>query len=219
MRVFRCFGRCLGSDGPRLAVEVDGQYFDLSAASADFANISSWLSLTDPVVALSSAFAGARAFPIVGELALLPPIDAQEVWACGVTYLRSKTARMAESDSAANFYDRVYEAERPEIFFKATPIRVAGPGDAIRIRQDSTWNVPEPELALVLSSSGSIVGYTIGNDVSSRSIEGENPLYLPQAKIYDGCCALGPAILIREDAAGPFIIQMTILRDGNALFS
>src|SRR5215469_11719679 len=122
----------------------------------------------------------------------LAPIDSQEVWAAGVTYYRSRTARMAESEVAGggSFYDRVYTAERPELFFKSLAHRVAGPEEKVRIRRDSKWNVPEPELALVISPAGKITGYTIGNDMSSRDIEGENPLYLPQAKVYDRSCAL-----------------------------
>src|SRR6185369_7844688 len=124
----------------------------------------------------------------------LAPIGAQEVWAAGVTYYRSRTARMEESQQAGggNFYDRVYNAERPELFFKSSAHRVAGPGEVVRIRKDSKWNVPEPELTLAINSKGEIIGYTIGNDMSSRDIEGENPLYLPQAKVYDRSCALGP---------------------------
>ena len=125
---------------------------------------------------------------------ILAPIQNQELWACGVTYLRSKVGRQEESkeSGASDFYAKVYEAERPEVFFKATAHRVVGTGDKVNIRKDSVWNVPEPELTLVVTSSGKIIGYTIGNDMSSRSIEGENPLYLPQAKTYDGCAALGP---------------------------
>ena len=132
---------------------------------------------------------------------VLAPIGTQEVWAAGVTYFRSRTARMEESKDAGGgtFYDRVYEADRPELFFKATAWRVRGPRASIRIRRDARWNVPEPELALCVNARGEIVGYTIGNDVSSRDIEGENPLYLPQAKIYDGACALGPAMLVSAD--------------------
>lgn len=124
----------------------------------------------------------------------------QELWACGVTYLRSKIGRQEESKASggADFYAKVYEAERPEVFFKSTPHRVVGHGAFVRIRKDSTWDVPEPELTLVVTSSGKIVGYTIGNDMSSRSIEGENPLYLPQAKTYDGCAALGPCIYVTD---------------------
>ena len=132
---------------------------------------------------------------------LLPPIGSnQELWACGVTYLRSKVGRQEESKASggADFYAKVYEAERPEVFFKSTPHRIAGFGAPVRIRKDSTWDVPEPELTLVVTSSGKIVGYTIGNDMSSRSIEGENPLYLPQAKTYDGCAALGPCVYVTD---------------------
>jgi 2-dehydro-3-deoxy-D-arabinonate dehydratase len=132
---------------------------------------------------------------------LLPPIGSQqELWACGVTYLRSKVGRQEESKASggADFYGKVYEAERPEVFFKSTPHRIVGHNAFVRIRKDSTWDVPEPELTLVVSSSGKIIGYTIGNDMSSRSIEGENPLYLPQAKTYDGCAALGPCIYITD---------------------
>lgn len=129
------------------------------------------------------------------------PIGHQEVWAAGVTYFRSRTARMEESKDAGggSFYDRVYEASRPELFFKGTPNRVAGPYQNVRIRRDSQWNVPEPELTLVVNSLGNIIGYTIGNDMSSRDIEGENPLYLPQAKVYSQSTGLGPCILLSEE--------------------
>jgi 2-dehydro-3-deoxy-D-arabinonate dehydratase len=126
----------------------------------------------------------------------LAPIDQQEVWAAGVTYQRSQTARMEESTAAASCYDRVYSAPRPELFFKATSHRVAGPGTPVRVRADSKWTVPEPEITLVLNSRMALAGFTIGNDMSARDIEGENPLYLPQAKIYDGCCALGPCVTL-----------------------
>jgi 2-dehydro-3-deoxy-D-arabinonate dehydratase len=131
---------------------------------------------------------------------VLAPVGTQELWACGVTYLRSKVGRQEESKAAggADFYAKVYEAERPEVFFKSNSHRVVGHKDFVRIRKDSTWDVPEPELTLVVTSSGKIVGYTIGNDMSSRSIEGENPLYLPQAKTYDGCAAVGPCIYVTE---------------------
>ncbi|MDR3453460.1 MAG: fumarylacetoacetate hydrolase family protein, partial [Rhodoferax sp.] len=150
------------------------------------------------------------------------PIESQEVWAAGVTYYRSRSARMEESKSAGggDFYDRVYSAERPELFFKSTASRVVGPGSEVRIRTDSKWNVPEPELTLAINNHGQIIGYTVGNDMSSRDIEGENPLYLPQAKVYDGSCALGPGILITQEplpAATP--IRLEILRGGAAVFS
>jgi len=153
---------------------------------------------------------------------ILAPIVSQEVWAAGVTYYRSRTARMEESEEAGggSFYDRVYSAERPELFFKATPHRVSGPGTAVRIRKDSRWNVPEPELALVVTRNAKIVGYTIGNDMSSRDIEGENPLYLPQAKVYDGSCALGPCILVTaESLSSSTKIQLEIFRDETAAFA
>jgi 2-dehydro-3-deoxy-D-arabinonate dehydratase len=152
---------------------------------------------------------------------LLPPIGSQEVWAAGVTYFRSRTARMEESKSAGggDFYDRVYDAARPELFFKATPHRVRGHRQSVRIRKDSKWNVPEPELALVVSAHGEIVGYTIGNDMSSRDIEGENPLYLPQAKVYDGSCALGPCVLVGSEPLAPETeVRLAIQRDGQKVF-
>ena len=153
---------------------------------------------------------------------LVAPIGSQEVWAAGVTYHRSRAARMEEAKAAGggDFYDRVYDAERPELFFKATPHRVAGPGQAVAIRQDSKWNVPEPELTLLVAPSGKITGYTIGNDMSSRDIEGENPLYLPQAKVYDGSCALGPGILVSSDPLPKSTaIELRILRGGEDVFA
>ncbi len=156
----------------------------------------------------------------VADAPLLAPVDdAQEIWASGVTYLSSRMAREAESQSA-DVYQKVYAAERPELFFKATGWRARGPGAPIRVRADSSWNVPEPELVLVLDSGGRIVGYTTGNDVSSRSIEGENPLYLPQAKVYDGGCAIGPGIrLCDADALRDLPIALEILRGGAPVFS
>jgi 2-dehydro-3-deoxy-D-arabinonate dehydratase len=150
------------------------------------------------------------------------PIDLQEVWAAGVTYQRSKSARMdeAQESGASVFYDMVYAAERPEIFFKATPHRVVGTHQPVRIRKDSTWNVPEPELTLFISSSKTIEGYTIGNDMSSRSIEGENPLYLPQAKSYDGCAAIGPCLYVPEQPLGLDTgIHLSIERNGREIFT
>ena len=155
----------------------------------------------------------------VDDITLLPPIDAQEVWASGVTYARSRDARMEES-TQKDVYDLVYEADRPELFMKATGSRVSGPGQDVAIRGDSTWDVPEPELVLVLNSRGDIVGYTVGNDVSSRSIEGENPLYLPQAKVYSKCAGLGPWIALTSEIANPnaLSIQLVIERGGNLHF-
>jgi 2-dehydro-3-deoxy-D-arabinonate dehydratase len=155
--------------------------------------------------------------------ALLPPVGSnQELWACGVTYLRSKIGRQEESKAAggADFYAKVYEAERPEVFFKSTYHRIVGHGGLVRIRKDSTWDVPEPELTLVVTASGKIVGYTIGNDMSSRSIEGENPLYLPQAKTYDGCAAVGPCIYVTSDPLPAATnINLVISRKGAAAFT
>jgi 2-dehydro-3-deoxy-D-arabinonate dehydratase len=168
------------------------------------------------------------------ETEIMAPIQNQEIWASGVTYFNSKLGRQEESKNSGGgqFYAHVYEAERPELFFKATASRTVGPGEEVRIRKDSEWNVPEPELTLAISSSGKIIGFTIGNDMSSRSIEGENPLYLPQAKTYDGCASLGPCIKTYDGCAslGPCIyvtetslekdtlIQMSIYRDGKQVF-
>ncbi|MFT5031344.1 MAG: 2-dehydro-3-deoxy-D-arabinonate dehydratase [Candidatus Binatia bacterium] len=156
----------------------------------------------------------------LADITLLAPIEGQEVWAAGVTYLRSKTARMGESDFSANAYDRVYAADRPEIFLKSLPEKVVGPGDEVGIREDAKWNVPEPELALVINSRKKVVGYTIGNDMSSRDIEGENLLYLPQAKVYDKSCAMGPCIVIgpSEAEVRAWTIGVKISRDGAAVF-
>jgi 2-dehydro-3-deoxy-D-arabinonate dehydratase len=152
---------------------------------------------------------------------LRAPIQNQEIWACGVTYIRSKVGRQEESKNTggSEFYARVYEAERPEIFFKATAHRVVGPGGKVSIRKDSTWDVPEPELTLMVTSSGKIIGYTIGNDMSSRSIEGENPLYLPQAKTYDGSAAIGPCIYVTEKPLPKeTIIHLDIIRNKTSVF-
>jgi 2-dehydro-3-deoxy-D-arabinonate dehydratase len=152
---------------------------------------------------------------------VLPPVGNQEIWACGVTYLKSKIGRQEESKDAGggDFYARVYEAERPEVFFKSTPHRVVGHKQKVKIRKDSTWDVPEPELTLVVTSSGKIVGYTIGNDMSSRSIEGENPLYLPQAKTYDASAAVGPCIYVTEQPLDKTTtIHLQINRQGAAAF-
>ena len=164
--------------------------------------------------------AAAANAPRLGSLVdapLIAPVGSQEIWAAGVTYWRSRTARMEESKDAGggSFYDRVYEAERPELFFKAAGWRARGPGQPVRIRRDSRWNVPEPELVICADARGRIVGYTIGNDMSSRDIEGENPLYLPQAKIYDGACAIGPCLLVSPAPLAPDTpIALTIRRGG-----
>ena len=158
--------------------------------------------------------------PNPAELHLLPPIDHQEVWAAGVTYLQSRQARAEESEAGGSFYDKVYDADRPELFFKSTPHRTVGPNDGVRIRRDSKWNVPEPELALILNSRLELVGLTAGNDMSSRDIEGENPLYLPQAKVYSRSCALGPTVRLVETAATAMDvgIGLKIRRGGVKLF-
>jgi 2-dehydro-3-deoxy-D-arabinonate dehydratase len=158
--------------------------------------------------------------PLPAGSPVLAPVSGQEVWAAGVTYATSRSARNEES-GGHDFYDLVYDAERPELFFKAAPGRVRGPGQPVCVRADSGWDVPEPELAVVASAAGEIVGYTIGNDVSSRSIEGENPLYLPQAKVYRGSCALGPALVAVDEAPAPeeMEISLTISRDGDSVFT
>jgi len=212
----------LTNGNPPLVAEVRGRYYRLPS-----------LDLPDLVHADDLArqlhhfirVSGDQAHPSsVEDAQVVAPIIDQEVWAAGVTYLRSKVARMEESKDAGggSFYDRVYEAARPEIFFKATPHRVVGPGQSVRLRGDSKWNVPEPELALLVNPRGRIIGYTVGNDMSSRDIEGENPLYLPQAKVYDGCCALGPCVLV-ADSAEPLpretAIELEIRRAGEVAFS
>jgi 2-dehydro-3-deoxy-D-arabinonate dehydratase len=177
----------------------------------------------DPLALVRAALAAAS--PLATSMeprTLLAPVQSQEIWAAGVTYLRSKSARMAESKDAGGgtFYDKVYAADRPELFFKATPHRVAAPGTPVRIRADSQWNVPEPELTLAINSAGKIFGYTIGNDMSSRDIEGENPLYLPQAKVYDRCAALGPCLVITDTLpSADTVISLEIRRGGAVVFS
>lgn len=178
----------------------------------------------DPAPTARIRTALSRSRPVQGVPAtrrIAPPIQSQEVWAAGVTYLRSRTARMDESKASggAVFYDKVYEAPRPELFFKAPGYRVVGSGDNVRIRRDSKWNVPEPELTLAISASGHIFGYTIGNDMSSRDIEGENPLYLPQAKVYDGAAAIGPCILVADPLPTSTKIELEIRRGGKPAFT
>ncbi len=176
------------------------------------------LSLTDLRAAVDAAGGGASV-PLT-SVELTAPVDYQEVWAAGVTYLRSRDARMEES-SQQDVYAQVYDAERPEVFLKATPDRVSSPGEPIAIRGDSTWDVPEPEVALLINAAGEIAGYTVGNDVSSRSIEGENPIYLPQAKIYRACAALGPVVALPWEVTDPrsLAIHLEIHRDDAQFFS
>jgi 2-dehydro-3-deoxy-D-arabinonate dehydratase len=177
----------------------------------------------DPLALLQATIASGRPVATrMSEWILNAPLQSQEVWAAGVTYLRSKSARMAESKDAGGgtFYDKVYDADRPELFFKATPHRVAAPGTPVRIRSDSKWNVPEPELTLAINAAGKIFGYTIGNDMSSRDIEGENPLYLPQAKVYDRSAALGPCLVVTDTLpAAEAVIAIEIRRGGAAVFN
>ncbi len=185
-----------------------------------------WLTLVNDehiIATLNTLTEGVE--PVGAEIIneLLPPIHPQqELWACGVTYLRSKVGRQEESKESggSDFYAKVYDAARPEVFFKATHHRISGPNGRVRIRKDSVWDVPEPELTLVVTATGKIIGYTIGNDMSSRSIEGENPLYLPQAKTYDGCAALGPCIyLTDEPLPSSTTIQLTIYRNNTEAFT
>jgi 2-dehydro-3-deoxy-D-arabinonate dehydratase len=216
--------RYLSADGTTLGCCQEGRLFDLGEPLGT-AWLADWLRLPDPVAAAAEAAGPGRAVgasleSLEGEGRLLAPLDHQEVWAAGVTYLRSKVARMEESEGGGSFYDRVYDAERPEIFFKATPSRVVGPGGEVRTRVDSKWNVPEPELALLISPGGRLIGYTLGNDMSSRDIEGENPLYLPQAKVYRQSCALGPVIVLETAVRDhrEFDLQLTIRRGDRTVF-
>ncbi|MBW3597951.1 MAG: fumarylacetoacetate hydrolase family protein [Planctomycetes bacterium] len=193
----------------------------LDLSGGQFASLSDILEEEEPHETADILSSGSESIPL-SEAKLLAPIDRQEVWAAGVTYKRSKVARMEESAASADCYDRVYASPRPELFLKATPHRVAGPGEPVRIRRDSEWNVPEPELTLVLDSRTRLVGFTIGNDMSSRDIEGENPLYLPQAKVYDQSCALGPCITLHHTGEMPPFekigIAMVVRRDGQVMF-
>jgi 2-dehydro-3-deoxy-D-arabinonate dehydratase len=185
------------SGQPRVGFVRNGQVFLLDfSLGFGYSCLSDILHAPDPLKAIEELVdQGQTTFP-VGSRHLLAPIDRQEVWAAGVTYKRSKVAREQESKGAASFYDKVYEAARPELFFKATADRVVRTGDMVRVRKDSRWSVPEPELALYISPDMRIVGYSIGNDMSARDIEGENPLYLPQAKVYNQSCALGPVVTL-----------------------
>lgn len=205
-------------NGPAaVGVLADGRVRLLRRAAAA-QTLSQVLHAADPIGTARSLLSN-ETLPI-GEAPLLAPVDRQEIWAAGVTYKRSKVARESESAGAARFYDLVYTAERPELFFKALGHRVVGPGGGVRIRRDARWSVPEPELALVVSPKLKIVGYTIGNDMSSRDIEGENPLYLPQAKVYDGSCAIGPAITLAGflPPLDQVTIRLTIARGRDTVF-
>lgn len=220
--------------GPRLGLVEGGMVYDLAAHEVEvFQSLSSLLTFSaqggvDLRGALKGELGSASPAYTFAELDVLPspsvphllcPSDAQEVWAAGVTYLRSREARMGESISAT-LYDKVYEAKRPELFFKATPNRVVGPNDYLYIRNDSQWSAPEPELTLVLNPEMELVGFTVGNDMTARDIEGANPLYLSQAKVYARCCALGPAITLAQEIADPtqLSIACTIHRQDAAVF-
>ena len=204
-------------DEPRLGLIRDDLVFDLATGGGP-ATLGEALSMTVDELRAAIDAVDVPGAP-VADVTLLAPIVEQEVWAAGVTYLRSRDARMEESQEKT-VYDRVYDAARPEIFFKAMASRVANPGEPVAVRSDSTWDVPEPELALVLTSGGEIAGYTIGNDVSSRSIEGENPLYLPQAKVYNRCAGLGPVIVLawEHDRPRDAAVRLVIERNGEVAF-
>jgi len=205
-------GRHLVRIGGRLYIKRDAAFSRLGS------DVSLDKLLQMPLEELRTVVSQRRPDAAPPDGAIEAPIEGQEVWAAGVTYQRSREAR-AEESVDADPYDRVYTAARPELFFKATPNRVRGPGQKVTIRADSSWDVPEPELAVACNSRGEVIGYTIGNDVSSRSIEGENPLYLPQAKVYDGSCSLGPAIALAwEFDPANKTIGLEIRRDGAVLF-
>jgi len=204
------------------AVTDEGKVYELP--QQDFLTLLKEAEAADssPLALVEKLTAGAQPLSqSLEQLELLVPIEAPEVWAAGVTYERSREARNYEATGgrmdASTFYDKVYDAERPELFFKSTAARTVGPGGEVQLRSDSEWQIPEPELALVLDGQGRIVGYTIGNDMSCRDIEGENPLYLPQAKVWKRSCSIGPAIRLTETVEDPYSLQITcrIYRDGN----
>lgn len=205
------------SGAVRVALVQDNQLVPLRLASGQ--TLCDLIAADNPISAIRSIETDPP-IAIDQSTQWLPPIDSQEVWAAGVTYKRSQTARMEESEAAASCYDRVYQADRPELFFKATPHRVRGHAQPLRIRADATWNVPEPEVTLVLCPKMRIVGLTVGNDMSSRDIEGENPLYLPQAKCYDACAGIGPWITLFDKlpANSEIGIELKIVRDGKTVF-
>ncbi len=195
---------------------IDGQNVRLLKTTT----LAELLHAADPAQAIRQAVDGNRSTVPLEQAKLLAPVDSQEIWAAGVTYKRSQEARERESAGAARFYDLVYSAPRPELFFKAPAYRAVGPNDPVQIRRDSKWNVPEPELALVISPQLKLVGFTVGNDMSSRDIEGENPLYLPQAKFYDHACAVGPSIVLVDAMPKPddTSIRLVIERGGKPVF-
>ena len=200
-----------------IVIEQAGQFYSYSAGTWD-----QLIARDDARNFLQAQIDSGRMPKVAAPKDPKPPVVGQEIWASGVTYMRSREARMEESKDAGggDFYDRVYSAPRPELFFKSPGYRAVGTGALVRIRKDSKWNVPEPELTLVMSASGKIIGYTIGNDMSSRDIEGENPLYLPQAKVYDGSCAIGPCIYLTNDPLPPTTeIKIEIKRGGTVAFT
>lgn len=218
-------------DDERVGLWIDDTIYDVSHL---FPFLSVWLHTSvgrvDEAIEslISAAYESPRSFPAISldtkpspnEVHWLPPVDEQEIWAAGVTYIRSREARQEEAEDGGDVYARVYDADRPEIFFKASAKNTVGHLDDVGIRKDSKWNVPEPELGLVLNSAMEMVGFTIGNDMSSRDIEGANPLYLPQAKVYTASCALGPGILLApSDEWMDTTIHVAIERDGNEVFS
>ena len=208
MKLYRCPHAIIAQHGEEF-YEIKNSSWDAIIAREDLSEY------------LTQAIRGSKPFPALPK-DVLAPIGSQEVWAAGVTYYRSRDARMEESKDAGggSFYDRVYSAARPELFFKATPHRVVGPGGKVAIRSDASWSVPEPELVLFITPGGKITGYTIGNDMSSRDIEGENPLYLPQAKVYDRSCALGPCLLVSDEPLPATTeIKIEIRRGGKIAFS
>lgn len=204
------------TSGETAAGWIDGNHIRLLKSSG----LADLLHSATPAKAVAAAVDNNRTTVPLEQARLLTPVDQQEIWAAGVTYKRSQEARERESAGAARFYDLVYSAGRPELFFKSPPYRVCAPGQRVHIRRDSKWNVPEPELALVISPQLKLVGFTIGNDMSSRDIEGENPLYLPQAKCYDGACAVGPCITLPEHmpTLDALTIRLQIERGGQTVF-
>jgi 2-dehydro-3-deoxy-D-arabinonate dehydratase len=216
------FGKVRQEDGSVGVVMVDRRTvfrLDLTREPS-VRSLADLLYAADPIALSNRLIDPKQTAERLASQTFLAPVDAQEIWAAGVTYKRSKVAREEESKGAAQFYDKVYTAARPELFLKATPARVMNPGEPVRIRADAKWSVPEPELTLVISPAGKIVGYTVGNDMSSRDIEGENPLYLPQAKIYKGSCSVGP--LVTAAASMPELpeveIKLVITRSRKVVF-
>ncbi|MCE9604489.1 MAG: fumarylacetoacetate hydrolase family protein [Planctomycetia bacterium] len=212
----------LAPNGKTMLGVVEGDVVrPLALAAGQYQSLTEILESNDPAETVRFLIDPTAASFARTAVTFLPPIDNQEIWAAGVTYKRSRSARMEESVSSATVYDLVYKADRPELFFKASAPKVVGHEKPVRIRKDSTWNVPEPELALVIDRRGQIVGYTIGNDMSSRDIEGENPLYLPQAKVYDESCSLGPWITLQGSLPSleETVIGIDITRGGKSVFS